>query len=209
MEGTTSIEEAKKIFGNNFIGKNELSFISRKISIEVPQSIASISFDAEYLKEKSHDYLLIHGASRLISGTPLTLISLRDHFGIDPNVSEPCFYNQDWYLNEDFTKKELESKWFLVKKSIFENSRAQNPDTLVKTYTPPSSVLCAYTFFICWYYLNEKLWLNDFIWCDDVDHNGDRVYVGRYHDVAGVNKNGFNIHRHLRIKNNYGCVEVI
>ena len=45
-----------------------------------------------------------------------------------------------------------------------------------------------------------------FIWCNDVDANGDRIYVGRYFDPLGISKNGFSVHRQLRIKNNYGCI---
>ena len=53
------------------------------------------------------------------------------------------------------------------------------------------------------------LWRHDFIWCDDSDHNGDRIYTGRYIDPNGINKNGFNIHRHLSIRPCYGAAPVI
>ena len=32
-----------------------------------------------------------------------------------------------------------------------------------------------------------------------------RIYVGRYFDPLGISKNGFSVHRQLRIRNNYGC----
>ena len=106
-------------------------------------------------------------------------------------------------------KRVLENKWFLIRKSVFEDSRAQDPEILAKKHSFPSAVLCAYTFFITWYCSGEHLWQQDFIWCDDTDHNGDRIYVGRYHDATGINKDGFNIHRHLRIRDSYGCIEML
>ena len=47
---------------------------------------------------------------------------------------------------------------------------------------------------------------NDYVWCSDVDDKGDQIYVGRYTDASGLNADGFEIHRHLRIKQNYGVV---
>lgn len=44
------------------------------------------------------------------------------------------------------------------------------------------------------------LWYHDFVWCEDLDHNGDRIYVAKYHDVDVINKNGFRIHRHLALR---------
>lgn len=55
--------------------------------------------------------------------------------------------------------------------------------------------------------LGEKLWYHDFVWCSDVDHNGDRIYVGKYNDIDGVNKDGFSIHRHLALRLCYGCID--
>ena len=31
--------------------------------------------------------------------------------------------------------------------------------------------------------------------------------LGKYHDVDGVNKNGFSIHRHLSLRPCYGCID--
>ncbi|MGB7958045.1 MAG: hypothetical protein WCF77_04385 [Minisyncoccia bacterium] len=208
MERTTSISEARKIFGDNFIGGEELSRVAERTGIGAPREIPPIPFSEKYLREKGADHFLVLGISRFESGAPLTLMSLRDRFGTDPDKEEPCFYNQDWYAKEDFANQELEDKWFLVRKSIFEESRAKEPDALARIHTFPSAVLCAYAFFVTWYVSGEPLWPHDFVWCSDVDHNGDRIYVGRYRDPAGINKNGFNVHRHLRVRGNYGSVEV-
>ena len=72
----------------------------------------------------------------------------------------------------------------------------------------PSAILCVFTFFAYYYSYNQMLWYHDFVWCEDVDHNGDRVYVGKYHDVDGINKNGFSIHRHLALRPCYASVNI-
>ena len=81
------------------------------------------------------------------------------------------------------------------------------PTELLKEHISfPSAILCVYTFFAYYYAQKGLLWYHDFIWCSDTDHNGDRIYVGKYHDVDGVNKNGFSIHRHLALRNCYASI---
>ena len=128
-------------------------------------------------------------------------------FGKNPDVSEPCFYNQDWYDKEDFIIKPIQTGWFLIRKTVYEDSRAVQPIELIERYTFPTAVKCTYSFFIAWITLDIKLWYHDFVWCSDIDHNGDRIYVGKYNDVDGVNKNGFSIHRHLALRACYGCID--
>ena len=144
-----------------------------------------------------------------IHGVNVTLRQLRSIFGIDPEQQEPCFYNQDWYLNESFLDTKLENRWYLLKKDVFESSRAELPDKLSKEISFPSAVLCAYTFFAYYLYYKQPLWYHDFVWCCDLDHNGDRIYVGKYHDIDGVNKNGFSVHRHLALRPCYAAVDAL
>jgi len=207
MERTTSIAEAKQVLGTNFIGPDELALIADKMGIKIPSEIPIIPYDLEDLKNKKNDYILIIGASKMSNGKPLTLRALRDHFGINPDVSEPCFYNQDWYLKENFIEKSLKSKWFLIRKNVFNETRGKNPDEIINHYSFPTAILCAYSFFIYWFHANECLWKHDFVWCNDLDANDDRIYVARYFDPIGISKNGFSVHRHLRIRENYGCAE--
>lgn len=209
MERKTNIAEAKQILGPNFIGPDELALIADKMGIKVPTEIPTIPYGLEELKKKQKDYFLILGISQMKNGEYLTLRALRDHFGINPDISEPCFYNQDWYLKESFMENYLETTWFLIQKNIIEKSRGKNPNSIKNQYVLPSAVLCAFTFFSN-YLINKKdiLWKNDFVWCSDIDLNKDRIYVGRYIDITGFSKNGFSIHRHLKIKNNYGCIDL-
>ncbi|MFA7288392.1 MAG: hypothetical protein WC055_05885 [Melioribacteraceae bacterium] len=208
MERTAKLIEARHIMGKNFIGPDELSLISDQMGIIIPNSYPDITFTLRELEEKKNDYLLILGVSQILGGGKLTLKSLRDYFGINSNINEPCFYNQDWYLNEVFINKSLKTQWYLVKKTLYENSRGMNPSDLKSKYFLPSAILCAFSFFCYWFHTGgDILWPYDFIWCEDFDHNGDQIYVGKYNDVLGVNKSGFSIHRHLTLREFYGCID--
>jgi hypothetical protein len=203
MEISAKIKEVQKIMGKNFIGKDELEKISPRFKISVPENVPNLPFDLSFLKKVKKDYILILGA-------PVTLNKMREIFGIDPEKSEPCFYNQDWYLKEKFAAKEtLKIKWYLISKKISAKTRGKNPEIIAKSLkgkeSLPTAVLAAFVFFAYYFLTKEMLWKNDFIWCKDKDVNGDRIYVGRYFDPKKINKNGFNIHRHLSIKPNYGA----
>lgn len=202
-------EAVKKLFGNNFIGKDELKpfFMAMGFrDVEVQEKPMEYS-DSVLQKAAKEGYILIYGVE-CINGQNITLRFLRDKFGVDPDVSEPCLYNQDWYLKEDFMDRFLNTDWYLIKKDVFEDSRAVMPcDLTQRGMNFPPAILCGYAFFAYYFAYNEYLWWYDFVWCCDTDHNGDRIYVGKYHDVDGLNKNGFSIHRHLALRPCYGSVD--
>jgi hypothetical protein len=93
----------------------------------------------------------------------------------------------------------------LIQKTIAENNRGNAPNEKIENLLP-SSTLCAYTFFVWWLLRHEILWPNDFVWCNDKDKYGDRIYVGKFIDKDNINRSGFSIHRHLSIKKNYGSI---
>lgn len=206
MNEVIDFTEAKRIMGNNCIGAEELSKI-KQMKLSIPDVIPEVPFSKEFLVKKKDDYLLILGVSKFSDGAPVTIRNLQKIFGKNPEIIEPCFYNQDWYENEKFIDISLEDGWYFIRKTVYEDSRAVQPQELIKTYSFPSAVCCAYAFFTSWLTLDIKLWNHDFVWCSDIDHNGDRIYVGKYHDVDGVNKNGFSIHRHLALRPCYGCID--
>lgn len=206
MKNSIDYENAKEIMGENFIGISELSGL-HSLNLKIPSNIPEIPFTIDDLVSKKDDYILVLCLDEFEDGNKVTLRNLIDIFGKNPDISEPCFYNQDWYNNEDFLDLSLNSEWVLVRKNVFPESRAVQPDELKSVYSFPSAVICAYTFFVSWECKNIKLWYHDFVWCSDTDHNGDRIYVGKYHDVDGVNKNGFSIHRHLSLRTCYGCID--
>ena len=190
----------------NRIGPEELR-AADALGLRVPETAPAVPFSAEELARKQDDYLLVLGVSAFADGTPVTLRNLIRKFGKDPEVSEPCFYNQDWYEKEAFPDVPMKDGWYLIRRNVYEDSRAVQPAELLKTRTFPQAVQCAYAFFAAWFCLGEQLWRHDFVWCSDTDHNGDRIYVGKYHDIDGVNKNGFSVHRHLALRPCYGCID--
>lgn len=206
MNKSITIDRAKSIMDDNFIGADELMKLSW-LKIDDIQSIPAIPFTEEELNQKKNDYLLILGINVLSDGRNLTIRNLQTIFGKDPDTEEPCFYNQDWYEKETFIDISMKEGWFLIRKSVYEDSRTVLPTELLKTHKFPLAITCVYTFFVAWLSKDIKLWYHDFVWCGDTDHNGDRIYVGKYHDVDGVNKNGFSIHRHLALRPCYGCID--
>lgn len=208
-------QKVKKIMGKNFIGPEELKKIEKQFPLSLEASTPPIPFSLGYLKEIGSDYILILGIPRDKQGKKLTINRMREIFGRNPEKSEPCFYNQDWYLKERFAKDEtLAFKWYLIRKSVKKKSRGKDPEELLKTLSQkeqvPCAVLTAFVFF-AYYFLTggEILWRHDFIWCQDKDVNGDRIYTGRYLDPEKINKNGFNVHRHLAIRSCYGLASEI
>jgi len=187
------------------IGPAELQKLNVPFGLDT-DAVPPHPFSDEVLARLGDEYLLVFTPRAAKDGNIITLAYLREKFGTDPAHSEPCMYNQDWYLNENFASKTaLDGGWHLLRKSVLEDARAQAPERIERGLPQgeqfPSAITCAFTFFAWWLHTGgEKLWKNDFLWCSDKDHNGDRIYVGRYEDPAGINKNGFNIHRHLALR---------
>ena len=199
---------ALSLFGDHLIGGEQLRPLLRALGLpSVPLEEKPIPFAEDILRKTASEGYILVWCPASLGDIPVTIRFMRDRFGVDPAVSEPCFYNQDWYLAEAFLDRPLDGGWHLVKESVLEESRAVQPaDLLQSGYSFPPAVLCVWTFFAWYFARNRFLWWHDFVWCSDTDHNGDRIYVGKYHDIDGVNKNGFSIHRHLALRNCYGAV---
>lgn len=206
MNKTVDYTLAKSIMGVNIIGPDELDRIE-SVRFAKGEIEPRIPFSKEKLEQKKDDYILIMGVSRFADRKFVTIRNLQKFFGKNPDLMEPCFYNQDWYNNEAFIDIPMKDEWYLIRKTVYEDSRAVQPLELMKKYSFPSAVSCTYAFFTAWQSLGIKLWYHDFVWCSDTDHNGDRIYVGKYNDIDGVNKNGFSIHRHLALRNCYACID--
>ena len=206
MKNSVTLKKAREIMGKNIIAQDALKNING-IGLKFFDDDEVVPFSEEELQEKADDYILIYGCSKFEDNRNVTIRNLKTIFGDDPLKSTPCFYFQDWYNNEKFIDIQMEEKWYLIRKKVFEDSRKVLPSELIKKHEFPSAIKCTYSFFVAWLVLGEKLWYHDFVWCSDVDHNGDRIYVGKYNDVDGVNKDGFSIHRHLALRPCYGCID--
>lgn len=210
MEGTTKINEARELFGKNFLGPLELEPMFKQMGLNVGfEKIPAIHYTKAELENAAKEGYILVCTFNKVDDTLLNITLFRKKFGFDPEINEPCLYNQDWYLAENFIQKALTDGWCLIKKTVYESSRAVMPlDLITQNIIFPSAILCTYTFFAYYFAYGEMLWYHDFVWCEDTDHNGDRIYVGKYHDVDGVNKNGFSIHRHLALRPCYGAIGV-
>jgi len=208
----TYIIDAKKLFRSCFFGPDEIKDFFLKFHLEpLVDNHIDIPFSLSELDKLKDDYLLILGFKEFKNHSKFNILTLRNLFGIDPQKFEPCFYNQDWYLNETFVSDTLEPKWYLIQKEVIQSSRSMDPKNIVSELgiNLPSALICAFAFFLNYSINNSKLWEFDFVWCSDLDHNGDRIYVGKYSDVSGINKNGFSIHRHLSLRDFYGAINEV
>lgn len=206
MKKVIDEKTARDIMESNVIGAEELSAIGT-MKLAIGNIIPEIPYSAEELNEKKDDYILILGVSKFIDGSSVTIRALKEIFGQNPDEKEPCFYNQDWYDNETFIDMPMNDGGYLIRKNVYEDSRGIQPSDLSERFGFPSAIRCVYSFYTAWLALGLKLWFHDFVWCSDMDHNCDRIYVGKYHDVDGINKNGFSIHRHLALRPCYACVD--
>jgi len=215
MERTTNIKLAKDIMGKNFIGLNNLHLIKEKMGIYIPDEVEKllppINIEKGKLEDTRGECILILLMPYYKDKTPLSIMKMREHFGYDPSVSEPCFYNQDWYCKETFANRQInDAGWYLINKKPYDHFRGKNLDDILNygNISLPSASVLIYSFFLWYIATSEILWEEDFIWCQDKDKNGDQIYIGQYTDPLRLNKNGLEIHRHLKIKNNYSTVEV-
>ena len=209
MERNINIIEAKSLFKENFIGPEDIINTRKYTNFEIANDVPIIPFKMSELIDKSQDYILIWGGGVTIKNNLITLLALRENFGINSFMKSPAFYNQDWYLNEKFAKNNIDNNWYLIKKNVIEDTRGVIPENYNTKIMLPTASLCAYVFFLKWFTNGEVLWKHDYIWCSDVDSNGDSIYVGRYNDINNLNKDGFSIHRHLTINKNYGIVNIL
>ena len=217
MERRTDFEKIKSIMGLNFIGPREIEKICLFLKLMPAQfyfnTIPHIPFTHDKLKEVAKTHVLFLGIPKHDDQSFITINSLRNIFGDNPTKSEPCFYNQDWYFNEKFANTSFSPGWYLISKALNPLTRGLNTkDVFLQTNLKsfPSAVLTTYLFFLYYFHSNsEILFKHDYVWNSDFDINNDRIYVGKYIDPLGINKNGFEIHRHLSIKPNYGAIEMV
>lgn len=214
MEGITDISVAYQLMGENMIGPAEIiesNYLNKLVKIDESLATPPIPYSDATLRAVAHTHLLILVTSEGYNGGKLCFSDFRRVFGVNPNIYEPCLYNQDWYLNELFyIESTLDVKWVLIAKNVSPSTRAVLPESFdVRHKQLPSAILCTFIFFAFFLCKSRIIWVNDFVWCCDRDTNGDQLYVGRYIDPSGKSKRGFSIHRHLTVTPNYGAVDIL
>jgi hypothetical protein len=101
------------------------------------------------------------------------------------------FYDQFWYYGEAFTNRRAEPL-----SGIPDFDQWSFPYLFPKQDCQRASAAS-----LCWLYVQNpdaEIW-NRFLWCDDLDSRGDRIYIG------GKSRTGkLEIHRYLTINSNFG-----
>jgi hypothetical protein len=156
------------------------------------------------LVQDDPNLILIFFNNKHSKGTEVTINSLRNRIGMSPEIL-PCFYNQDWFIKHDFANITIDSGWYIVDSKVSEKLRAISPDELLNTHESlfVPALLLIYTFFANYLINNTVLWGDNYVWCSDLDNNGDRIYVGNYENFETNKRVGFEIHRHLKLRENY------
>ena len=145
MERVITIEEANSLFKHNFVGPSELNQLLSVLKLPAISlsEVPSIPYTKEELEKYSQDYILILGLKQR-GGQNLSMRFFRDEFGVNPDKKEPCLYNQDWYLSEEFIDRTLDNKWYLIRKEVISESRAIMPQQMIQEWhlKLPSAILC-------------------------------------------------------------------
>ena len=150
MEGTVSLDLAESLFGTHFIGARQICNISDNYQFLDKDGIEAkeLPFQLEYLKTLKDTHILFYFHPYLSDKSVLTINAIKDFFGTNPDNSEPCFYNQDWYLKEVFANtNSINPGWYLLEKEVDNSTRGLSPENLSKQRFPPA-LLCTYLFFI-------------------------------------------------------------
>ena len=137
------IKVLESLFGNNFIGPEQVNNLLNEMGLQFlkKEDVPEMNYTMDLLQSKASDYLLVMGYAG-DDDYPLNIIRFRDTFGVNPEQKEPCLYNQDWYLAEDFVNETLAKRWYLIKKDVIEESRAVMPaDLMGQNISFPSAIL--------------------------------------------------------------------
>lgn len=205
MDGK-ELNTLKSAFGKNFIGPDEINSASKILHFLPHISSHSIQAPKTPITEllnytETHYLFYLPAVNRF--GDPLTLMSIKRQIHELNGTININFYNQDWYHYQAFANEKLSNDhWVILRKEIYPDSKGKLPTIPEKL---PKALEITLAFFLYGAVFGEIIYGSQYIWCQDKDDYGDMIYVGHYN--AGINsKNGFEIHRHLSIKSNYGCV---
>lgn len=90
----------------NYIGPDQINLLLEKTGRNILplDSIPMVNYDEEKLSMHAKEYILEFGTD------VLDILDIRNFFGVDPEISESCLYNQDWYMSEDFIRRRMDNK---------------------------------------------------------------------------------------------------
>ncbi|MDD3774044.1 MAG: hypothetical protein PHW50_02070 [Patescibacteria group bacterium] len=124
-EVSEKMVEAKRIFGADFIGPEEIN-LAFNGAVEI-KDIPAIPFPIEELKRaKELGQMLILRVDQAVDGMPLTMQKIGDILEEKTKDGGKVLYNTDWYKDEDFFTETIESGWALVSKELVPESTSKN-----------------------------------------------------------------------------------
>lgn len=135
----------------------------------------------------------------MADGTVLTLVNKIEGITINRLVdnNKQLFRNQDWYRDQHFAENyDLNLGEYRFELG-YEKSDKSTSFTFLGPLAFPTAVSCVWAYV----YLNSlgiPIWQDNYVWCRDIDNNGDRVYVG----MSGGKS--FEIHRNLTLQPYHG-----
>ena len=209
-ESVRELREAKEIFGENFVGIEEIEkFRGLKFSEQEKKNIARMwtekvkeqkltKEDLEQLEKEGFMVMLRSGTiEHERKEIPATLGNLREKF-------KDLFYNQDWYNDEKFVKEDaVKLAWAIVKKEVLEESRSKDWDEqeeILKQWAKEHKVdpkfvtrrmpaEVAYDILAYYSARNERILENDWDWTAVRSSDGEFVSVGSF-DADGLSVYG-------------------
>ncbi|UZE93410.1 MAG: hypothetical protein IB617_01080 [Candidatus Nealsonbacteria bacterium] len=190
MDGEAAIiarqRRVQKIMGKNFFGVEEVAkYFGIQLTKEELSKIAEIPFSDKTLQECKDTHILFLGINRDKEGKPLTIHRFKEMF---PENGQPKFYSYQgsWYDKEEFANKETpELRWYLMRKSILEESRSktyeQQEKLLKENEERERAIVYVYEMLLMFKATGERLFKDDdCVWCKDIDVAGFHVYIGEF-----------------------------
>jgi hypothetical protein len=182
---TTSQKRAREIMGKNFLGVEEVAeCFGIQLTAEELAKVAEVPFTEATLEECKDTHILFLGVNHNKEGKPLTINRFREMF---PSTGQSRFYSYEdaWYDKEKFATKETpELRWYLIRKTVTEESRSKNyqeqEKLLKENEERERAVVYVYGIFLMFKARNERLFETDYAWCTDLDSDGYRVFVGDF-----------------------------
>ena len=81
------LDRLKQLFRSNLIGPDELKPLIEKLGWGTDVIIPEMNYTSSQLEQCAKDYLLVMGIPE-IGGKPVTIRTLREAFGFDPDESK-------------------------------------------------------------------------------------------------------------------------
>jgi hypothetical protein len=174
---STDQKRAREIMGENYLGPEDVMkhFNVSFTDIELAQ-LREIPFTESTLEACKKTHILF-------AGYPLSILEIR-------GKAKNLFYDQDWYDNENFAKKEkVNLQWHLIRKDEMPSSTSktwqQQQSLLTANEITPRACEVIYMVMLDCLVTGKRLLAIMYVRCSDLASDGHRVIVGLF-DSGGL-----------------------